>query len=73
MRESRSLHDAFGKAAARFPDRTAIVEPGQGSIGYRELDLLSDRLRDRLVALGVRRGDRVGFWIQKSIDSIVAI
>lgn len=73
MRENRPLHGAFVEAAARHPDRTAVVEPGRGTIRYRELDQLSDRLRDRLVALGVRPGDRVGFYLRKSIDAIATI
>ena len=32
----------------------AVREAGGGAISYRELDRLSDRLRDRLVACGVR-------------------
>ena len=46
---------------------------GPGEITYRELDALSDRLRDRLRALGVRRGDRVGIYMRKSIDAVAAI
>jgi amino acid adenylation domain-containing protein len=30
-------------------------------------------MRDKLMLLGVRHGDRVGIWIRKSIDSLVAI
>ncbi len=73
MREFRPLHCGFVEAAARFPGRTAVVEPGRSSIDYRALDRLSDRLRDRLVALGVKRGDRVGLYMRKSIDAIAGI
>jgi acyl-CoA synthetase (AMP-forming)/AMP-acid ligase II len=51
----------------------AVVEPGQGSISYGELDALSDRLRDRLTQLGVGRGDRVGIYLRKSIDSVATL
>src|SRR5690606_31718799 len=40
---------------------------------YRELDRLSDALRDRLVALGVVPGDRVGMYMRKSMDAIATI
>lgn len=68
-----ALHEYFEQAASREPDRTAVVEPGQGAITYRELAVLSDRLRDRLHALGVAQGDRVGIYMRKSIDAVAAI
>jgi len=60
-------------AAVRCPEHTAVLEPGGASISYRELDQLSDRLRDRLTALGVAPGDRIGFYLRKSIDGIAAM
>ena len=68
-----SLHQYLDDAAREWPDNIAVEEPGGGSITYRELRSLSDRLRDRLVHLGVRPGDRVGFWIRKSIDGVATI
>jgi len=68
------LHQCLDEAARRWPDHVAIHEAGGGgSISYRELDSLSNRLRDRLVGLGVRPGDRVGFWIRKSVDAVATI
>ena len=70
----RSLHGYLGDAVRAWPERTAVRQAGDNaSVSYAELDALSDRLRDRLVALGVRPGDRVGFWIRKSIDSVATI
>ena len=46
-----ALHHAFVEAAARWPDRTAVVDPGSGEVRYGELAELSDRLRDRLLEL----------------------
>ncbi len=68
-----ALHEPFVAAAARHPERVAIVEPRQGAIRYRDLELLSDRLRDRLRALGVNHGERVGLYLRKSIDAVAAI
>jgi L-proline---[L-prolyl-carrier protein] ligase len=67
------LYEAFVRAAREHPGGTAVVEPGAGSIAYRELDALSDRVRDRLHASGVRAGDRVGIYVRKSIDTVAAI
>ncbi|HUG79369.1 MAG TPA: amino acid adenylation domain-containing protein [Burkholderiales bacterium] len=73
MKTSNALHAYFIDAARRWPEQTAVVQPGQGAITYGELALLADRLRDRLGALGVRPGDRVGICLRKSIDAVAAI
>ncbi len=67
------LHQYLDDAVRRWPDKVAVQEGGGQSITYRELGHLSDRLRDWLVGRGVRPGDRVGFWISKSIDSVATI
>jgi amino acid adenylation domain-containing protein len=67
------LHQYFQDAAERHPERVAVIEPGQGSVSYRELANLSDRVRDRLRALGVGPGERVGIYLRKSIDAVAAI
>lgn len=68
-----SLQSSFVDSAGRDPAKAAVVEPGQADVAYGALDALSDRLRDRLVALGVRPGDRVGFVLRKSIDSVATL
>ncbi len=70
---NRVLHQAFINAVALYPENTAVVEPGQASVSYRELHDLSDRVRDFLYAGGVRKGDRVGIYLRKSIDTVAII
>lgn len=68
-----SLPDLLARSARRRPDHPAIEEPPGWSISYRELDLLSDRVRDRLCAMGLDRGDRVAILAGKSIDTVAAL
>ncbi len=68
-----ALHHAFCAAAVHHAARTAVVEPERGAVTYAQLDALSGRLRDRLVAMGVAPGDRVGIYLRKSIDAVAAI
>lgn len=68
-----SLQSSFTASAQRDPGKVAVVEPGEGEITYAALDALSDRMRDHLVALGVRPGDRVGLVLRKSIDAVAVL
>ena len=67
------LHRYLAESAARRPDHPAVEEPGGQSLTYRDLDALSDRVRDRLALLGARPGERVGVSVRKSIDAVAAI
>lgn len=68
-----ALHEYLERSARQFPDRVAVEEAGSEALTYRELDALADRLAARLAALGVRRGDRVGVCLRKSIDSMATL
>jgi amino acid adenylation domain-containing protein len=68
-----SLLDFLSASAARRPDHVAVETVPTGGVSYRELDRLSDRVRDRLRQMGVRRGDRVGVYTRKSIDAYAAM
>jgi long-chain acyl-CoA synthetase len=57
-----TVTDLLRRAAARFPDRPAIVFYG-ARITYRQLDELTSRFARALQALGVRPGDRVGLML----------
>src|SRR5687767_1409366 len=67
------LHQYLVDSARRTPHAIAVVEPGRGSITYAELDALSDRLSARLAGMGVRKGDRIGIYLRKSIDALITI
>src|SRR5262245_60021880 len=69
MTLQRYLEDSV----AKHGERIAVREPGGASVTYRDLGELSDRLRDRLVALGVEPGDRVGIYLRKTIDTVESI
>lgn len=73
MNNPTTLHQLLALSAEKFPDRTAVEETAGGAITYRDLDQLSNRLRDRLLHLGIRPGDRVGIYLRKSVDAVASI
>jgi amino acid adenylation domain-containing protein len=70
---SRSLVDLLEDSVRRQPERSAVLIPGGDSLTYAALGALSDRVRNRLVALGVKPGDRVGMRLRKSVDGVAII
>lgn len=67
------VHDMVRIAAERFPDRIALIE-GTRTCSYAELDRESSRLAGWLREdAGVRRWDRVGLHMTKSIQEVVVM
>lgn len=66
------VHQLLATSAAKYPDRTAVVDRDR-SIAYADLEGRANQLARLLIGLGVRRGDRVGFYLDKSLESMVAI
>jgi amino acid adenylation domain-containing protein len=60
------------EAASRFPEKQAVAFQ-EDALSYAQLDELSNRLAHVLKQNGVRRGDRVGIYLNKSAASIISI
>jgi amino acid adenylation domain-containing protein len=67
-----TLPGLLERAAARRPDGPAVIDADR-SISYRELDQAANRLAATLRQHGLRRGDRVGIYAEKSIEAVVAV
>ena len=70
---TRSLSEILDEASARYPSRVAVEDESGRSIRYDELALMADRLATRLARWGVGPGDRVGLYLSKGIEAVVAI
>lgn len=42
-------------------------------LSYRELDALTDKLASVLISQGVKRGDKVGIYVSKSLASVLSV
>jgi amino acid adenylation domain-containing protein len=67
------LSELLADAAARRPDHPAVEDERGRSLTFAELLRNADRLATRLMRWGVDRGDRVGLWLPKSLESVTAI
>jgi amino acid adenylation domain-containing protein len=69
-----AVSEAFRRRVRANPDAVAVTETnGSKAITYGELDRWSDRIAARLVATGVRRGDRVAVCLPRSASVPAAL
>jgi len=66
------LHHLLERSAACFGDRPAVVDRSR-TLTYSELEEQSNRLAHLLLAQGIVQGDRVGLYLDKSAEAIVAV
>ena len=66
------LQQLLSKSASRHPDNIAVWARGR-SLTYRELEERSNQLAHLLRERGIRKGDRVGIYFPKSVESVVSM
>ena len=68
-----TIGDLFDRVAAQVPENEALVSCHQGvRYTYREFQALCDRFARGLMALGIRKGDRIGIWATNHAEWVVA-
>jgi acyl-CoA ligase (AMP-forming) (exosortase A-associated) len=67
-----TLHDLLHNAVERDPCKAAVVD-GKAEHTYEDLERASSSLGAALVESGVKKGDRVGVYLEKSWEAIVAM
>src|SRR5512135_2479723 len=66
------LHQLLSESAAKYPDKEAIVFKDD-VVSYAELEDESNRLAHGLSEIGIKKGGRVGIYLNRSIASITAL
>lgn len=66
------LNQLLTRSAERYPDRSAIWGRGR-SLTYREVEERSNQLAHLLRERGLCKGDRVGLYFPKAVESVVAM
>lgn len=72
MKSIYLLPQAILESANRYPDHEAVRVGGQ-CLTYQELAEQASRLASVLAEQGVRRGDRVGIYLNKSLEAVVGV
>ena len=72
VQAERRLEDLVRAAAIRWPDAPA-VRATDGALTYAGLDREAEQVARGLLALGLRRGDRVALWHEKSWRIVAAM
>jgi amino acid adenylation domain-containing protein len=66
------LQQLLAASADRYPDKPAVHARGR-SLTYGELQTRSNQLAHLLREQGVKRGDRVGLFFPKAVESVIAM
>lgn len=66
------LHHLLMDSARLHPDKEAVRFEGQ-FLTYRQLDQMTNQVARMLGGLGVKRGDRVGIYVHKSLASAISV
>jgi acyl-CoA ligase (AMP-forming) (exosortase A-associated) len=67
-----TLHDLLRNCVERDPGKVAVVD-GSAEHTYEDLERASNSLSAALVESGVKKGDRVGVYMEKSWEAVVAM
>jgi non-ribosomal peptide synthetase-like protein len=69
---SELLHELFEHQASAYPDSIALDCADQ-RLSYAELECRANQLARFLRSRGVRRGDCVGLWFERSLNAYIAV
>lgn len=72
LRTIRLLQDILKKNVEERPDKVALICEGQ-SLTYRQIDSMSNRIANALLANGIKDGDRILFYLLNSVEQVVGI
>lgn len=71
-RHALLVHNFLEQSAARTPTKVGLVCDGR-RLTYGQIDEMANQLANALIAFGVHRGDRVGVYLNNSVEAVVGI
>ncbi|MEZ4571692.1 MAG: AMP-binding protein [Thermomicrobiales bacterium] len=68
-----TIGDLFDRVAEQMPDNEALVSRHEGKrFSYRELQHACNEFARGLMALGIKKGDRIGIWAPNWTEWVIA-
>lgn len=67
-----TLHHILEKSATVFPDKEAFRFLSE-SISFKELDTKSNQLAKHLINTGIKKGDRIGIYMNRCLETTIAV
>jgi len=72
FKEEVTLIGLFRKQVEKTPNNTAVVF-GNSRWSYRELDEYSNRMAENLIKVGIKKGDLIGVYMDRSLEMMAAL
>jgi long-chain acyl-CoA synthetase len=66
------VNDFLLNSVRSSPDKVGLVF-GKKRLSYSEMDKLSNKLAHVLISRGVKRGDRVGIYLDNSVEAVISV
>ena len=66
------VNDFLQNSADQFPNKVALICDGQ-HVTYAQIEEQANQLANGLLALGIRRRDRVAVWLPNTVEAVIAI
>ncbi|KAF8581317.1 amino acid adenylation [Ramaria rubella] len=73
LNPANNVTELIERQASRTPQRIALQFGQEMFVTYREMDMFANSLAHTLIANGVKRGDLVGIYMDKSCEMFVSI
>ncbi|MFK8059242.1 MAG: amino acid adenylation domain-containing protein [Polaribacter sp.] len=67
-----TLTDIIKNASEKFPENEAF-KCGKKSLNFKEIDIKTNQLAKYLQEAGVKKCDRVGIYMERSVESVIAV
>ena len=69
-----TIGDMFDRTTARYPDNEALVSRHQNlRYTYKQLQAEIDRFARGLMALGLKKGERIGIWSPNNAEWVITM
>ncbi|MBM7604832.1 amino acid adenylation domain-containing protein/thioester reductase-like protein [Metabacillus crassostreae] len=70
---NKGLHDVFVETATMYPEHIAVSDGQDRTITFKALDEKSNMVANYLISQGIRIGDYISVFMDRSIEAIIAM